>query len=213
MYRSEIQIHNLQYLRNGKNLKICCKRNLSISRSHYPERASALDFKDTSAPRFGHSDVVFDLFLETRFLHLIALLSNFCKLFWLFRNHFTNMVLLQVKNTTNSVYQAFLLIIERRHVLMFVTKNTQKLHHYDQIAERRRLWSLSQMLSPGISSVFFQFFQFNRNLIEIGLSAHFFASWKGVWGPILVQTKPLIFGIFITPAWTINKTRLIILLA
>ena len=28
---------------------------------------------------------------------------------------------------------------ERRHVLMFVTKNTQKLHHYDQMAERRRL--------------------------------------------------------------------------
>ena len=68
---------------------------ISISRSHYPERASALDFKDTSAPRFGHSDVVFDLFLETRFSHLIALLSNFCKLFWpfwLFRYHFTNMV-------------------------------------------------------------------------------------------------------------------------
>ena len=27
-------------------------------------------------------------------------------------------------------------MIERRHVLMFVTKITQKLHHYDQIAER-----------------------------------------------------------------------------
>ena len=75
-----------------------------VVRSHYPERASALDFKDTSAPRFGHSDVVFDLFLETRFLHLIALLSNFCKLFLLFRYHFTNMVWLHVKNTTNSVY-------------------------------------------------------------------------------------------------------------
>ena len=30
-------------------------------------------------------------------------------------------------------------MIEMRHVLMFVTKNTQKLHHYDQIAERQRL--------------------------------------------------------------------------
>ena len=79
-------------LAKWKNLKIYGKRNLSISRSHYPERASALDFKDTSAPRFGHSEVVFYLFLETRFLHLIALLSNFCKLFWLFRYHFTNMV-------------------------------------------------------------------------------------------------------------------------
>ena len=74
-------MHNLRYLRNGKNLKIYGKRNVSISRSHYPERASALDFKDTSAPRFGHSDVVFDLFLETRFLHLIALLSIFVNLF------------------------------------------------------------------------------------------------------------------------------------
>ena len=58
-----------------KNLKIYGKRTLSISRSHYPERASALDFKDISAPRFGHSNVVFDLFLETCFLHLIALIQ------------------------------------------------------------------------------------------------------------------------------------------
>ena len=45
------------------------------------EIAFASDFKDTAAPRFGHSDVVFDLFIETRFFsHLIALLSNFPKL-------------------------------------------------------------------------------------------------------------------------------------
>ena len=49
-----------------KTLKIYGKRNLRISMSHYSERASALDFKDTSAPRFGHSYVV-DLFLETCF--------------------------------------------------------------------------------------------------------------------------------------------------
>ena len=67
MYRSEIRMHNLRYLRNGKNLKIYGKRKLRISRSHYSERASALDFKDTSAPRFGHSDVVFNLCLETCF--------------------------------------------------------------------------------------------------------------------------------------------------
>ena len=30
MYRSEIHMHNLRYLRNGKNLKICGERNLSI---------------------------------------------------------------------------------------------------------------------------------------------------------------------------------------
>ena len=30
-------------------------------------------------------------------------------------------------------------MIERQHVLMFITKNTQILHHYGQIAERRGL--------------------------------------------------------------------------
>ena len=82
-------------------------------------------------------------------------------------------------------------MIERRHVLMFVTKNTQKLHHYDQVAERRRIWSLKQMLSPGndcLHIIFFSVYsEINRNSIEtVGLSAQFFASWKGVWGPILV---------------------------
>ena len=41
--------------------------------SHYPEITSPLDFKEADVPRFGHSDVVFDLFIETRFLHLIIL--------------------------------------------------------------------------------------------------------------------------------------------
>ena len=59
-------------------------------------------------------------------------------------------------------------MIERRHVLMLVTKNTQKLHHYDQIAERRRLWSLSQMLSPGNDSWYIMsFFQFTVKSTEI----------------------------------------------
>ena len=49
------------------------------TRSHYLERASALDFKDAATPRFGHSDVVFDLF--DMFLLLINLLSDFSKLF------------------------------------------------------------------------------------------------------------------------------------
>ena len=40
---------------------------MSEIRSHYPERASALDFKYDAAPRFSHGDVVFDLFIETRF--------------------------------------------------------------------------------------------------------------------------------------------------
>ena len=41
--------------------------------SHYPERASVLHFKDAAALRFDHSDVVFDLFIETFFC--IELLS------------------------------------------------------------------------------------------------------------------------------------------
>ena len=36
-------------------------------RSHYPEKASASDFKDTAALQFRHSDVGFDLFIENRF--------------------------------------------------------------------------------------------------------------------------------------------------
>ena len=33
--------------------------------SHYPEKTTALDFKDAAAPGFGHSDVVFCSFLVT----------------------------------------------------------------------------------------------------------------------------------------------------
>ena len=53
---------------------------ISTIRSNHLERASDLDFKDSAAPKFGHSFAVFDLFIETHFLHLIALLSNFSKL-------------------------------------------------------------------------------------------------------------------------------------
>ena len=35
--------------------------------SHHPKRASALDFKDAETSRFGHTDVAFDLSIETRF--------------------------------------------------------------------------------------------------------------------------------------------------
>ena len=45
------------------------------------QRASALAFKDTITPRFGHSDVVSDIFIDTRCLHLIALSSDYSKLF------------------------------------------------------------------------------------------------------------------------------------
>ena len=54
---------------------------LCDTRSHYSEKASAFNFKDTTAPRFGHNDVVFDLVVETHFWRLIVLLSNFSKLF------------------------------------------------------------------------------------------------------------------------------------
>ena len=57
---------------------------LSLSSSHYRERSSASDIKYAAATRFGHSDAVFDLFIETQFLHLIALLSNFSEHFLYF---------------------------------------------------------------------------------------------------------------------------------
>ena len=82
-------------------------------RSHYPERASAIDFKDTAYQRFGHSDVAFDLFIETLFLHLITLLSSFSNLS------------LYVKSITNSVYLAFVLMIDRQYFEMFFITNRQ----------------------------------------------------------------------------------------
>ena len=42
-------------------------------REHLPQTSKT--------PRFGHGDVVFYLFIETGFLHLFALLSNFSKVF------------------------------------------------------------------------------------------------------------------------------------
>ena len=44
------------------------------------ERASALNFKDTATPRFGHSNVVLNLFIETLVLYLITLMSKFSNL-------------------------------------------------------------------------------------------------------------------------------------
>ena len=60
--------------------KICDQESL-------PDIASALDFKYAAIQRFGHSDVVFDLFIETRFSHLVILLFTFSKLFQLFRHY------------------------------------------------------------------------------------------------------------------------------
>ena len=37
------------------------------TRSHYEKIPSDLDLQDASEPRFGHSDVVLDLFTETSF--------------------------------------------------------------------------------------------------------------------------------------------------
>ena len=51
---------------NGKNLKIYGKRNLHIQESLLRE-SICLRLHRHLRPRFGHSDVVFDLFLETCF--------------------------------------------------------------------------------------------------------------------------------------------------
>ena len=47
-------------------------------------RASASDFKDAAAPRFAHSDVVFDLFMETLFFSFNRSLIQFFKTFFAF---------------------------------------------------------------------------------------------------------------------------------
>ena len=36
-------------------------------RSHYPDKASGLNFKNTAASQFGHGDIIFYLFTETGF--------------------------------------------------------------------------------------------------------------------------------------------------
>ena len=64
----------------------------------------ALDFKDAADPWVGYRDVVFDAFIEKHFLNLISLLSNFSKLFQLFRYHWTKTIWLYIKSTTNSVH-------------------------------------------------------------------------------------------------------------
>ena len=96
---------NRNFIRN-------CQIHMYSLESHYSERASALDFKDAATPRLGHGDVVFDLFIEARFSHLIALLFNF------FKCHWTKIICLHIKSTTNSVCQAFLLMIDKRYLFM-----------------------------------------------------------------------------------------------
>ena len=48
-----------------KLLKRTLKKILR-NQEFYPERGSAFDFKDSSATRFGHSDVVFDVTYKKR---------------------------------------------------------------------------------------------------------------------------------------------------
>ena len=52
-----------------------------------------------------------------------------------------------LKSTTNSIYQAFLLMIDRRCIWMFVTEDRQNPDRFDQIAERRLLKSKTNALS------------------------------------------------------------------
>ena len=60
----------------ARYLHCCNKKYCYNQESSYLERSSTLDFKDAATPRFDHSNVVFDLFMETRFSHLIASLSK-----------------------------------------------------------------------------------------------------------------------------------------
>ena len=83
-----------------------------------------MTLKDSATPRFGHSDVVFYLFIEMSFAFNHSLIQFFKT--YLFRYHWTKIIRLYVKSTINSVHQAFLLMIDRRYLLTFVTKNGQK---------------------------------------------------------------------------------------
>ena len=48
-----------------------------LTRNHYPERASASDFKDATAPRHGHSDIVFCLFPVTNIkMYRLSIISR-----------------------------------------------------------------------------------------------------------------------------------------
>ena len=78
---------------------------------HFPERTSASDFKDIAFPMFCYSNVVFGLFIATRFWHEITFLPNLAKLFLVSLNE--NILTLH-KNTTNSVYLALLLMMDRQ---------------------------------------------------------------------------------------------------
>ena len=70
--------------------RLCFKRGVLLgfvfSKNHYSERASTLDFKGAAATGFARSDIVFNLFMKTQFLHFIALLSIFSKRFYFFRS-------------------------------------------------------------------------------------------------------------------------------
>ena len=73
-------------------------------------------------------------------LHLTDLNDELSPCKTLFSHRWAKITWLYVKSITVSIYQAFLLMIDRRDLLMFVTKSRQrKLHRYDQIAERQRL--------------------------------------------------------------------------
>ena len=54
---------------------------MNFIRIHYPERVSALDFKDATAQKFDHSDVVLSIHRINLLLKFITLLSNFAKVF------------------------------------------------------------------------------------------------------------------------------------
>ena len=55
-----LRFHCLQVMASSSSgLILSLDSNFNTTRSHSRERASALDFKDAAAPRFGHSDEFF----------------------------------------------------------------------------------------------------------------------------------------------------------
>ena len=78
------------------------------NRTYYSERASALDFKDAAAPRFGHSDVACCLFLVTNIKKVLpvnhqqkCLINVICGVFLIKSNYFGSMIPKKLKSFEN----------------------------------------------------------------------------------------------------------------
>ena len=117
------------------------------TRSHYPEGTSALDFKDATIPRFGHSDAVLIYFFA--FNHP---LTQYSKRFSFLAINGPKQFHCMLKVSQIPLVRYFCWRLTGGNFWCLLLKIDKKLHRYNQIEEHRLLWSLKQMLSPGNDS-------------------------------------------------------------